>query len=97
MTLKLIGYWFDPDLEKIYPHPKDLVDPQWHPEIRGKITEYLLHGEVFNSSWGHSYCRFEDVTNLIVIVKTLKLASQGFLIFDRTGVVICGRIAALWS
>jgi hypothetical protein len=60
MTLKLIGYWIESDADRAYPHPKDLVDPHWHSDIRGKIAEYLLNGAVFNHSWGYSYCRFED-------------------------------------
>jgi hypothetical protein len=35
------------------------------------------------------------VTNFFGIVKTAELASQGFWTFDRTAIVILGRIAAL--
>ena len=60
MKLKLIGYWLEADANRVYPHPRELVDPLWHPDIRERIAEYLLIGSVFNDSWGYSYCRFED-------------------------------------
>ena len=37
------------------------------------------------------------VANFFDIVKLAKLASQGFLDFCRTAIVIRSRIAALWS
>jgi hypothetical protein len=39
--------------------------------------------------------RHLSVTNFFGIVKTAELASQGFWTFDRTAIVILGRIAAL--
>jgi hypothetical protein len=38
-----------------------------------------------------------SVTDFFGIVLLADLASQGFQEFDHIGVVICGRIAALWS
>jgi hypothetical protein len=37
------------------------------------------------------------VTNFFLIVRTAELASEDFLGVDRTGGVICGQIAMLWS
>lgn len=59
MTLKLLGYWSEPDCDRMYPDPKDLVDPNWHPDLRERIADYLRRGVFFRGSWGYSNCRFE--------------------------------------
>jgi hypothetical protein len=43
----------------------------------------------------NDYRIYVGVTNFFGIVKTAELASQGFWTFDRTAIVILGRIAAL--
>ena len=41
--------------------------------------------------------RSRSVTNFFLIILLAELASSSFFQFDRTLIVICGRITAIWS
>lgn len=56
--LKGVGYWAGRD-NPYLPHPKFLVDPEWHQGERNQIIEYLQSGHSCSQWRGFSYCRFK--------------------------------------
>lgn len=56
-TLTLIGYWSGPPPQDDWPSPMDLVDPDWDPDIRDEVADYLRRGFVVRAYAGYSLCR----------------------------------------
>jgi hypothetical protein len=57
--LKLIGYWYDPDGDRRWPHPSELVDVSWAGAEKAEIVRYLRSGVRVHEDLGYSHCRFE--------------------------------------
>ena len=56
-TLKAVGYWWSPERPN-FPHPNDLIDPEWCAGDRSRAVAYLRTGIVYVQWRGHSHCRF---------------------------------------
>ena len=68
---KHIGYWDDSDtaweaspdhrtyesLGRVLPKPQDFVDPDWDPQERAAVVQYLEDGEECQYWRGYSWCR----------------------------------------
>jgi hypothetical protein len=55
-----IGFWEDPGSKHAFPHPKNIVDPEWERQNRNKIVSYLKSGIIYGQGFGYSHCRFND-------------------------------------
>ena len=60
--LTLIGYWKGASAAQ-WPAAEVWVDPNWDPEERHAVIEWLRSGERVRSSMGWSTCRFCDRPN----------------------------------
>ena len=56
--MKIIGYWYDPDGEHRWPHPRRLRRSHWDLTLKSKIVDYLRSGRRCMAYRGWSYCRF---------------------------------------
>lgn len=57
-AVKAIGFWFEHDGNRQWPHPRYLVDWSWRPRDRNRIVDYLKKGTLHTEYLGFAECRF---------------------------------------
>jgi hypothetical protein len=59
--LKAVGYWYSPEPSRFgddqFPHPRDLIAPDWCVRERARIAAYLRSGWTYQQWRGFSSCR----------------------------------------
>jgi hypothetical protein len=62
-TLIMVGFWQDSDdPESPFPHPRDLISPNWMGSERPRILQYLAEGRVFARYMGFAAPRFPGLS-----------------------------------
>lgn len=56
-SLILLGYWAESAADPRWPRPDDFVRPDWDPNEREMVVDYLSRGFVARSYMGVSPCR----------------------------------------
>src|SRR4051812_10071315 len=55
--LQAIGYWRSDNCLLSFPHPRELIDPEWDTDERAAVADYLSRGVPLRGYFGYSHCR----------------------------------------